>query len=622
MKRETRQFVRTQIRILVTLVLVASAMVPIGNNASAQSTGNIEFLNPSSFAAGPETGIVVSDKVPENPDAGDETYRISAWVSGAVQEPAVEFELLTRQGISLEVIDDVEQVGTDTYEADWDIPDTLPDGPYTLRATLASGVLGIDNVDQPIMIQRLAERAEITYPDNRSGSGGYGMFVPLGTSANADGAAEAPKALGNTDIRYTSAAPGSGTAKVRAFYTVTDPGAEPQWLACGTESAGGAAIPSSAADNGVRCTLGSVEHLPLVTAVAVVSNTTKQGYEAALNQAGDATRVVDAYAQIPSTLDVITGATGTVDGGGCHLVEVEVADQFGREVTGANVDVHAWGPTDRLKFGTGTFDDWASVAPDRGSHASEEGIHCFAPEDDQSPVGPQGEHQVIGGPDVKHIETDPVGTDDTGTWGFQLYLPADNATTERHTTYWEVWLDETNTGSSVNSDTYDVNELCRSGLVGWDSGAATTPVPGATPSCPDQPPTEPCGGTATQTPQPCPTSPSPTPTVSPTPTPPPGDDDSITIKANDRKTQRGRRVRFSGAIDASAGCRAGREVLLQSRLSGGKFRTRVLTASAADGHWSVRKKVRRTAEWRVLARANGACGSLSSSAIKVRVTHS
>jgi hypothetical protein len=600
MGNATKKVLRASVRVVVLLALVASVMSSAGVPASAQVAANIEFLNPSSFSAAPDTGIVISDQVPEYPEAGDETYRLSAWVSGVPQTPAVEFELLTRAGVSLEVIDDVERVGADTFEADWDIPDTLPDGPYTMRATVASGILGVDNVDQPIMIQRLADRAEITYPDNRGGAGTFGMFTPLPSAAGTDGALDPPEPIGNIDNRYTGAAPAGGTARVRAFYSVSIPGTVPEWIQCGTEEAAGATIPTDDADNGVRCTLTSSSHITSVTAVALVANDTKEGYQDALNQAGDATRVRESYSQVPTSLVVVEGATGTVDGGSCHRVTVELKDQLSREIAGANVDVHAWGPTDKLKFGTGTFDSPASDAPGEGSHATENGAHCFRPENDQN-NGPQAEHQIIGGPDMKHIENTTTGTSDAGSWGFQLYLPADESTTERHTSYWEVWLDETNSGSGVNNDAYDTNELCRSGLVGWDGPASSASMNGPTPACSNPPEIDPCENATSQA-QPCAT------------------DGSITIDAERRNVGRGEKVRFTGDIDSSAACKVGRRVKLQSRRSGAKFRTKVVTRSDARGAWSAERKQRRSKEWRAVAPASEGCDALRSSILKMKVT--
>lgn len=644
MTKVTNRLFRTHMRIVVTVALIGGALVPVGQDAAAQSAANIEFLNPSSFAAvpappspnpsvprGPDQ-LIVSDKVPQSPEVGDETYRLSAWVSGVPQSPAVEFELLTRQGVSVQIIDDVDRVGADTFEADWDIPDTLPDGMYTLRATLASGVLGVDSTDQNVMIQRVAERAEITYPDNRSGTGKYGMFVPLASTKDADGNLEPPRPVGNIENLNTGFANGSASY-VRAFYTTSTPGSAPVWQPCGTEAAAGNPIPSGAADNGLRCRLANPEELGAVTAVALLANTSQDEYDNQFNQAGDATRVLEPYAQVPTKLEVIEGQSATIESGeggsfSCLLVTVSLADQLGREIAGANMDAQAWGPHDRLRFGTGFFDTYSADPPDRGSHASEAGIHCFRPEDDRSPRGQQGEHQVIGGPDVKHVEatttaTSPAGngTSDTGIWGFELHIPNDSDTPERHTTYWEVWVDELNDASAVNNDTYDANEVCRSGLVGWDAPASSDPM-GVTPSCPNAPPVDPCATASPQTTQPCPTtSPSPSTSPSPTssPTSPPQDEGTITLNAGRKRVPAGTRVRFSGAVDSSDECTSGRQIVLQSRRPGKSFRNRVLTASGSDGAWSTSRRLRKTTEWRVLARAAAGCAELTSSVVKVRV---
>lgn len=624
--------------VLLSLSLAATVM-PFGLNASAQETtgANIEFLNPSNFSEVPppespdpqvpqQPGtIIVSDKPTQNPDTGPETYRLSAWVSGIPQNPAVEFELLTRQGVSLFIIDDVVRVGTDTFEADWDIPDTLPDGPYTLRATLAEGIIGIDNVDQDIVIQRLAERAEITYPDNRSSNGQYGMFVPLALTTGGDSAATSPNPVGNIENRTTTDAPGSGPGQIRAFYTTSQPGTRPDWKVCGTETGPGS-YPFVDSSDGLRCTLENVQHLHLVTGVALVANNTKIGqpYDPSANQGGDATRTLEPYSQIPTTVEVVEGQSGEAEAGGsCFLVTASLTDQFSREVLGANMDAHAWGPNDRLKFGTGILGEWSREAPDRGGHAHEAGMDCWTGEEDNPEVGDEGEHQVIGGPDVKHIEADEDGTDDEGLWGFEAYLPEGAATSERRTTYWELWLDESNDGTGANNDSYDSLELCRSGLIGWDGPASSAPMTGTTPSCPVTPPPPPCetDPTASET-DACPNptgSPSPTPTTSPTQEPP-AEEDEISITSNRSRVRSGRRVRFSGALDAAAECTSGRRVVLQSPRKGGTgFRKRASTVTDSEGAWSITRRLWRTKEWRAIARASGECASVVSRTITVKV---
>ena len=632
--------------VVALLVAIASA-VPFGVPASAQSVVTINFLNPSSFAAvpapdspnpqipkGPDT-IIVSDMPTGVPEDGPEAYRLSAWVSGAQQNPAVEFELLSRGGVSLLVIDDVVRVGADTFEADWDIPDTLPDGAYTIRATVAEGILGVASVDQDIVIDRVAEGVDITYPDTRSGNGQFGIYLPIGgadnSSSDAQAAPENPLAVIENRTTGSNSAPGSGPGSVRAFYTTTLPGGVPEWRACGTEVAAGS-FPFNDADNGVRCYLDDPSHQQLITAVAMVANTTKIGedYERTRNQSGDATRVVDPYAQVPTTFNVVSGQNATLaSGDACHEVVVELTDQFGREILGANTDVQAWGPTDRLKFGTGPVDPDA-FPPDRGGHAREGGFDCFS-ENEDAPAGEQGEHQVIGAADIKHVEVDSDGagtagadgTDDDGQWSFLLWLPADQTTEERHTTYWEVWVDERNDGSGSNTDTLDPLELCRSGLIGWDLAAGVGPVPGGTPSCADVPPPPECDEPTPDVEACPPPSPSPTPSGSPSPEPTntdPPDNSRITMEVQKTRVERGEQVLFSGQIDGPPECSVAREVLLQSKRRNGKFRTKTVTTTDSDGDWNAQRRLRRTRTWRAVARTTTACPKLRSDVVKVRVS--
>jgi hypothetical protein len=238
--------------------------------------------------------------------------------------------------------------------------------------------------------------------------------------------------------------------------------------------------------------------------------------------------------------------------------------------------------------------------------------------DETESVDPQGEHQIIGGPDMKHVETVAAGTNDVGVWGFALYTPADSATTERHTTYWEVWLDETNTGSGVNNDALDPGELCRTGLIGWDSAPSSTPMTGPTPACTEPPEPPPCETGTTQT-QPCPTE-SPSPTTSPSPDPTTPAEGSMSIAASRAKIRKGRKVRLSGSIESTEVCTAGREVMVQSRRPGRNLRTKTVVTSDAQGDWSVRVRQKKTKEWRAVAPATEACQEITSNIVKVKVS--
>ncbi len=479
--RTRGRFTRRPVASLCVAAAALSTSLIVGGplaSAGATETGpRIAFLNPSGFSARPNVGILVGDRAPDRPTPGRPTYRISAWTAGASAGSGVEFELL-QSGVSLETIDPVAlQVDVNTYEAEWNIPDALPDGTYTLRATLFEDNEAVTHVDQAIILSRVADRVEITYPSTRSNDpfvsdGSFGTYTPLANTLPEKDAAVRGLPIGNIDNNNTGASPGSGTVRVRAFYTVSQPGTVPEWIPCGTENAEGHATLSTAAHNGVRCTLQAPEHQTMVTAVAAVPNTAPNAFDPAMNGVGDATRVARAYAQTPSRFaffnENATGATiGTRRDGeyACHLVRVQVADQVGREVAGANIDVHASGPNDKLRLDTGVLPDSSLKAPDRHAQTLEPGYDCFALNDDT--VGNQSDHQIFGGPDIKHVEADPTGTKDTGVWGFRFWTPLGSVTPDRYTTRFTVWVDETDDGCVANDDRYTEGELAVSGAVGF-----------------------------------------------------------------------------------------------------------------------------------------------------------
>ena len=595
-------------RVISTVALTCMLLFSLPlfvQDSYGQSVGavNIEFLNPSSFSLADGIGILVSDKRPVSPDEGDTTYRLSAWVNALPPEPAVEFEIL-KAGISLLTLDEVTMVGGDTFETDWDIPNNLTEGTYTVRATVASGGVGVDSVSQDVIINRVAERVEMTYPDSRGEtpqSASFGTYSPLANSLS-EGGATRGLPIGNIDGRNTGSTPGNGASRVRAFYTVSPPGSKPEWISCGTETAGGDALLGTAANNGVRCTLQEASHQTFVTAVALVANSSNNGFDTRLNGAGDATRVLNAYAQVPTALSITDGESGRIDENAdgsfsCWSVTSLLVDQYGREVSGANLDVHASGPADSLKFGRGLIDDDGQV-PDRGSHATEPGFDCFGESEDTEP-DLQGEHQVIGGPDIKHLETVPSGTSDTGSWSFAIHVPTGAPTTTRATSYFSVWVDEMDDGSSANDDAFSTGELCAAGLVGWGR-APEAPEPGSVPllACEPTPPD---------------TEPEPEPEPRPT-------EDRLSLKVSDNAVFRGSRVVFSGRVaTVDADCTPQRQVVLKSRKTGGVFRERVETIASTNGRWSLTRKIYKTRDWRVVAPASGDCERLRSKIVKVTV---
>jgi hypothetical protein len=460
----------------VVAALFGAALVLPAPSASAGSA-TIDFLNPSSFSARPGVGIIVASTRPSRPAQGSATYRISAWTTQAPVNGGVEFELL-KSGVSLETMDPtIQDAGLNTYEANWSIPPTLPDGDYTLRATLFENNEAIDTADQDVVIIRAAERVEIGYP-SMGGTGpgptdgSFGTYAPLAREVPTEGSAARGLPVGNIESNNSGASPGSGTSFVRTFYTVSQPGTSPDWIACGTEGAPGLApnFPS-AAHNGVRCTLKNPSHQALVTAVAAVANTSQSSFDPNFNQVGDARRVREAYAQAPTGFQLLEGSTGvTLEDGedgqwACHSASIHLADQKGWEILGANIDVHASGPNDKLRFDTGIFAPSGFQVPDRHVGGPEPGYDCFSGNDQV--VDNQGEHQILGGPDIKHIESDATGTEDTGDWSFGFWTPADSVTAERFTARFTAWVDEFDDGCIVNDDLFGQDELSASGIVGF-----------------------------------------------------------------------------------------------------------------------------------------------------------
>lgn len=572
--------------------------------ASAQSATEpkIAFLNPSGFATRTGVGILVSDTTPSRPVAGRSTYRLSAWTSGATSGAGVEFELF-KSGVSLETIEYNATASLDTFEADWNISDALPDGSYTLRATLFSDNEAVTTVDQDIVLARVAERATINYPtlngaEGTPADGSFGTYAALATELPEKEAATRRLPVGNIDASHTGAAPGTGTSYVRAFYTVSSPGSVPEWIECGTEGAPGSATLSSHANDGIRCTLQDPAHQTAVTAVAAVPNSAQGAFDPAMNGVGDATRVTEAYAQTPAALALLPGSSGeTIPAGDdgefkCHVAKVHLEDDRGREVAGANLDVNASGPNDKLRFDRGPLAPKAQ-APDRQSHATEAGHDCLA---DTSRVGDQAEHQILGGPDIKHLETLPAGSDDSGNWSFGLWTPGDSVTPGRVSARFTAWLDEGDDGCLTNDDRFSVGEMSVSGVVGFGSAppspepfAASDPVL-CTPPIADEPPTDEPGPR------------------------------EITLVTDQTIAQKGSRLRVTGTISSAySSCLREQSVKVKRRRPGYRFKTVAEVVSDGSGSFTARVPVRGGAnDYRAVAVKTDSCLKARSEHVRVR----
>lgn len=629
--RRTRRLARRSLLIVVLALLPGLAVIDLQGIALGQAGAPaIAFLNPSNFASsGTERDIFVSDKIPMDPRTGDASYRLSAWVANGPGDPGVEFEVLNASGVVVDTIDGDIQLGTDTFEADWNIPDLIPEGPYVIRATLfdISENAAIAQASIDVTYDRNAERVEIEYPNNRGlplwpGGGSFGSYAPVRRALPAEGESAARIAPhSNVDLLQTSrtAGPegwGTGPSRIRAFYTISPPGSVPEWKVCGTEGGSGSA---GGASNGVRCLLESEADQTQVTAIAAVANGRSGSnfatFQEANNEAGDATRVLQPYVQVPTNWRFTQGNGQTVETLGTEyncffaqdVIEGRLSDQLDREIVGYNVDVHAQGPNDRLTFDQGILNDASAKPPDRGNHPEEGAFDCFN-DNDESWLAPQGEHQVFNGPDIKHIEDD-VDSGDDGRWGFNLMVrPASTVSDESFTTFFTFWIDEAPDGCMTNDDRYNDGELVLFGSIGW-SHAPLDPRPvEPLPILPCTPPT-----TAPTT------SPSPSPTMTSSPPPPSGERD-VALQANRTLIRQGQKVTLHAAIAAEEeSCASLQEIQLQQKRRRTEWRTVSIKATDEDGRARFVRRPRRTTNYRALTPREGFCERAVSPREKVRV---
>ena len=466
------------VSVFSALALIATAVVVLGNPTASiggpLAGPSIAFLNPSSFSTAGERGIIVSNQQPDaGPgccEAADDTYRLVAWV--ADPPPAYSVFFSVTQGALEFEITNTRQVVDQSWQAQWSMPSSLLDGPATLHAYIVVGEQAVAAADQPITIMRIQENIDLAYP---VADGTFGTYAPLAVTLPANGPATPKKPTGVVDALYT------GTPDmdyVRTFYTTSRPGTVPVWNVCGTEAIGSN---NGNADNGVKCTLKSASEQAAITAVAAVANDSPNDFDNRFNESGDAVPITSSYAQVPSVLNMEGGqqVIPQEEASGIYYctdsVITTLTDQAGRQIAGANIDVHADGPSDALKFHTFSVLT-TNQAPDRGGHREEDGYDCTGssqgngtPPSDANP-DTQGEHQRFGQPDRKHIETLSGGTSDIGVFSFKLH--ADEPGQTRFT----AWVDERDDGCHANDDLFTEGEINVSGSIGWFPDQAPEPV--------------------------------------------------------------------------------------------------------------------------------------------------
>jgi hypothetical protein len=440
------------VAILATLVVIALA-TPIVSVATAQTgTPAIQLINPSRYGGATPASFtpIVSDK---NID-GDITYRLAAWIRNPPPDAIVEFEVETQVGLS-QILGPATKVSEHVWEYQWAVRQNVPlspTGTATIKALLFSGPFTEVARDQETVRLRhgsgnnedvAAERAEILFPENGAD---VGFYRPPGDNSTQ------PRKAANTLMNLKLS---DGAIYSRVLYTLTPVGEEPAWKSCGV---GGVLV---------RCTLALADDPLQVTGLAAIANIDPDlilGPDPAQDQSGDAIRV-NPYVQIPASARVegpLTAAPGS-----CQTFRVDVKDQLDRRIAGANVDVHASGPTNNLRFDTGGSRPIGSSppspnqAPNEGPHSVERGWSC--PENTNSPNN-QAEHRRAGIPSIKHIESAAAGTGNTGSWSFRLRSPDAGDSTI------VAWADRDNT------DLFNSGDPCSSTGVTWSTTAGTPPA--------------------------------------------------------------------------------------------------------------------------------------------------
>ena len=593
--------------LLSALLLVVGTLLIATPSLGQTAEPTVAFLNPSGFANTGNRGILVSDLKPDaGPgccDRAHQGYRLSAWVANAPPGARVFFSVVQRS-LDFEITN-TSQSNENSWEANWDIPDSILDGPATLYAYLVLNEEPIAVDEQEVTILRTENTTQITHP---APGGSLGIYTPL-ADAVVEGKPAARKAsVGVFDALYHNTDDVQG---LLGFYSTSTPGTQPKWKTCADESVGASSFTTNRTDDGLRCAIDAAD-VGKVTALAAVANDSLMS-DPAQNQSGDAISVTSTYVQQPTSLSFTSASAGmqrvgTLGDTGrlfCSTAEaVKLVDQFGRAVPGANMDVHATGPSDQLKFHQPMPVPGAvsavNQAPNRGSHAIENAFDCTGQTANSLPgngnPNKQGEHQRFGFPDRKHIESLAMGTNDAGIWSFRMYSP------EAGATEYTVWVDETDDGCLANDDTFTLGEVSINGSIGWNQdpiSAVTQPTEALVPCVT--------------------TEPSPGPSENPTEEEPTDGSRDITMRISNTPIVIGEPATFSGRIDAvDTDCAADQRVVLKTRRPGQKFWLKAANRTDDQGRFKMVARARAPRDYRAVAPAAGGCDRARSMITRLR----
>ena len=401
------------------------ALLPAIHAQAQAAEPKIAFVNPSSgYGYTDPAGEDDPPKISDKNDGVDQRYHIVAGTENAPSDAVVEVTIKFALGneITIGTLDRVSGA-PNTWDLFWDIPNNMQEGTATMTARLfkpdGADFEQIAEHQQPVDVQHRSdgppdtqeadETVEITFPDQ---NGQLGFYKPVGGAwrTQLDGMA--------SDF----------TQRVDIFYSTSKYGAAMTFKSCS------ATLNTQNHDNFAvepipwsgTCTLTGSDTPSKVTTVAAVAKETDNPIGGLLTQDSADAHRVRPFQQIPSQMSIsITPAVARVvvhasSGTACQRLEAVVRDPLGRPISGVNVDTHIKGPNDQVQFGTFPAQSTqpqstAFKAPDQGGHKSELAANC--PNANQT--NNQGDHNIAGADDVKHIET-TSGTSSAGLFRFYV----------------------------------------------------------------------------------------------------------------------------------------------------------------------------------------------------------
>ncbi|HYO61007.1 MAG TPA: calcium-binding protein [Actinomycetota bacterium] len=423
-----------------------------------------DVQEPPSPNPDPDQPTVDYPKISDKFDGQDSAYHIVAAVKDPPQTALV--EAYWQSGTANEMtIGQLSPVPGDpeTFELFWDIPSSVPVGDLgnltvRLYEETPSGfeqrsedTVRVRAAHSPVVFVptgpvSAAETVELVWPSQNGPLGFYkGAAAGNVWTTVVNGTASPPKdPQANPTGGQVDPDNSNGTNQVVLFYSKTKPGIEPEFVRCGSggTSAGG---PNGALTFNITCDLQGTDRPSQVTALAAVAlEDQSDGEEAVYSQEAADVHTVQPYMQRVEDMTIDLASSTTSDSGrrrhgvlgsssdlACIAYRVTVKDALDRPVQGANVDIHLRGPGDGIQFGNeaDTGRQTSTYAKPQKDHSAEAGRNCDS--NANFAALQQGDHNVPGGDDVKHLESGPNGTGKSGgggisrgQWQFDLWSPA------------------------------------------------------------------------------------------------------------------------------------------------------------------------------------------------------